>query len=202
MDRNSFLRGFGTGVLFTAIILGISCLIRTSDSSVVRRARALGMVYEEAGSVFDEKERAVSGSAAETEKTTGQGDTSTADKAQSGKSTNASKETASPSGTDENKNSSDDQKKDGNEEIKETFDKEKKKAEQEFEEAERSFSVQAGEWSSIVSDNLEAQGLIEDASAFDAYLEEYGYSSRIRAGNYTIPEDATFEEIAKILTGQ
>ena len=29
MDKRSFIRGFGMGVLFAAVILGISCLMRT-----------------------------------------------------------------------------------------------------------------------------------------------------------------------------
>ncbi len=39
------MRGFGTGVLFAAVILGISCLMRTSDTAVIRKARQLGMTY-------------------------------------------------------------------------------------------------------------------------------------------------------------
>ena len=49
MDKKSFLRGFGTGVLFVAVILGISCLIRTSDSAVISRARKLGMTFSTSG---------------------------------------------------------------------------------------------------------------------------------------------------------
>ena len=49
MDKKSFLRGFGTGVLFVAVILGISCLIRTSDSAVLSRARKLGMTFSPSG---------------------------------------------------------------------------------------------------------------------------------------------------------
>lgn len=45
MDKKSFMRGFGTGVLFAAVILGISCLMRTSDTAVIRKARQLGMTY-------------------------------------------------------------------------------------------------------------------------------------------------------------
>ena len=44
--KKTFWRGFGSGVLFAAVILGISCLIRTSDAQVVARAKKLGMVYE------------------------------------------------------------------------------------------------------------------------------------------------------------
>ena len=52
MDKKSFLRGFGTGVLFVAVILGISCLIRTSDSAVISRARKLGMTFSTSGKII------------------------------------------------------------------------------------------------------------------------------------------------------
>ena len=45
MNKKSFLRGFGAGVLFVTVILGISCLIRTSDSAVITRAKKLGMTF-------------------------------------------------------------------------------------------------------------------------------------------------------------
>ena len=44
MNKKSFLRGFGSGVLFTAVILGTSAMLRTSDSYVRSRALKLGMV--------------------------------------------------------------------------------------------------------------------------------------------------------------
>ena len=40
--KKTFWRGFGAGVLFAAVILGISCLLRTSDAQVVARAKKLG----------------------------------------------------------------------------------------------------------------------------------------------------------------
>ena len=46
MNKKSFLRGFGIGVLFAAVILGISFTVRTSDSYVVSKAKELGMVYK------------------------------------------------------------------------------------------------------------------------------------------------------------
>ena len=33
--KKTFWRGFGAGVLFAAVILGISCLLRTSDAQAV-----------------------------------------------------------------------------------------------------------------------------------------------------------------------
>ena len=46
MDKKPFLRGFGTGVLFAAAILGISFTIRTSEPATIARAKKLGMVFE------------------------------------------------------------------------------------------------------------------------------------------------------------
>lgn len=63
-----------------------------------------------------------------------------------------------------------------------------------------SFVVERGQSSYSVSKALEDAGLVEDASEFDQYLEENGYSKRISVGTYEIPVDASQEEIAKIIT--
>jgi cell division protein YceG involved in septum cleavage len=47
---------------------------------------------------------------------------------------------------------------------------------------------------------LEALDIISDATEFDTYLEENGYSDDIKAGTFNISLDATFEEIAKEIT--
>lgn len=60
--------------------------------------------------------------------------------------------------------------------------------------------VQRGQGSYGVAEDLMEAGLIEDAAAFDRYLEENGYSKRINPGTYEIPMDSTEEEIAKIIT--
>lgn len=60
--------------------------------------------------------------------------------------------------------------------------------------------VQRGQGSYGVAEDLMEAGLIEDAAAFDLYLEENGYSKRINPGTYEIPMDSTEEEIAKIIT--
>lgn len=62
------------------------------------------------------------------------------------------------------------------------------------------FVVQRGQSSYGVAEALAEAGLIEDAAAFDQYLEGNGYSKRINAGTYEIPVDSTEEEIAKIIT--
>lgn len=62
------------------------------------------------------------------------------------------------------------------------------------------FVIQRGQSSYGVAKALAEAGLIEDASAFDQYLESNGYSKRINSGTYEIPVDSTEEEIAKIIT--
>lgn len=62
------------------------------------------------------------------------------------------------------------------------------------------FVIWSGQSSYGVAKALAEAGLIEDAAAFDQYLESNGYSKRINSGTYEIPADSTEEEIAKIIT--
>ena len=185
MDKKSFIRGFGVGVLFTAMILGISCLIRTSDSAVVRRAKALGMEYgtgEE--SLFRETGAASRGAASEDR--------------EAQKTQKPVKNTATPAPTKKKVSG-----KKSNKEDDETkaIEREIQKMEQQAGAASRQITISAGDWSSDVSRRLEAMDIISDANDFDSYLEKSGYSGKIKAGTYTIPPNATYEQIARAITG-
>ena len=57
-----------------------------------------------------------------------------------------------------------------------------------------------GDSSYTVSMRLEEAGLVADAREFDAYLVDNGYSRSIRAGTYTIPIGASWEEIVDIIS--
>lgn len=188
MDKKSFIRGFGTGVLFATLILGISCLIRTSDSAVIRRAKALGMGYVvEDDSLFSSDKASTKGAVS----ADGQKETKDSSKA---KKTN--KPTQTPESTETVK------KKEDISDQKDTLDKEKEKMEKEFQDAGKEFTIRAGEWSSEVSRRLEEMNLISDAEEFDAYLEKNGYSDEIRAGTFEISSGADFDEIARTITSR
>lgn len=58
----------------------------------------------------------------------------------------------------------------------------------------------SGEGSYTVSRRLEEAGLVADAKEFNQYLIDNGYSRSIRAGAYTIPVGASWEEIVDIIT--
>ena len=62
--------------------------------------------------------------------------------------------------------------------------------------------ISAGESSVSVSKKLAQAGLVEDATAYDAYLCSYGYDKRITVGSHPIPYGASLEEIAKIITSK
>lgn len=59
--------------------------------------------------------------------------------------------------------------------------------------------VSRGDSSYTVCRKLEEAGLVEDAQEFDNYLTEKGYSRTIRTGTYRIPVGSTWEEIAEII---
>ncbi len=61
------------------------------------------------------------------------------------------------------------------------------------------FTVNSGESSYTVAKNLESMGLVESASAFDTYLCEKGYDTKIHAGSFSFSEGMTEEEIASKL---
>lgn len=62
-----------------------------------------------------------------------------------------------------------------------------------------SFRIASGSNSYTVSKELAALGLVEDASAFDTFLCDNGYSKRIRVGTYEILPGTSEEDIAKMI---
>ena len=63
-------------------------------------------------------------------------------------------------------------------------------------------TIARGDSSTNVARKLEELGVITDYKAFDRFLAENGDDKRIKAKAFTIPKDATWEEIAKIITNK
>ena len=63
-------------------------------------------------------------------------------------------------------------------------------------------TINSGSGSYTVSKMLEENLLIDNAEEFDKYLISNGYSRKIRVGTHEIPTDATWEEIADIISGK
>lgn len=186
MDKKSFMRGFGAGVLFAAVILGTSCLLRTSDAAVIRKAKQLGMTYAVKEEPLFRTSAPVSGGAA-----------SVPDRSLSVTTVPQKKKAAKIQTTPKPDKVL--QKKQTDEEA---FRKEKDAMKKDFEESSKELTIEAGDWSAQVSRKLEDMDIISDADAFDRYMEKYGYSDKIKAGNYSISQGADFGTIAKEITSK
>jgi hypothetical protein len=175
-----FLRGFGVGVVLTAIILCVVYRVNTPEQSVVEQAKELGMVFPEGTAApltatGQAAENTVSPEPKETVKTAKETPKETAEKTpvETPEATKKTKKTQQPQAT-----------KESTEETKGT-----------------KFTVRGGLLSSSVAREMMEAGIIESDTALDDYLEESGYAREVIAGTYFIPEGATYEEIAKIITG-
>ena len=186
MDKKSFIRGFGTGILFASVILGTSCLMRTSDAAVIRKAKQLGMTYAVKEEPLFQTSAPVSGGAASvSDKNTFATDVPQKKKAAKTQVTKKPDKILQKKKTDE-----------------ESFQKEKDTMKKDFEKSSRELTIEAGDWSAQVSRKLEDMDIISDADAFDRYMEKYGYSDKIKAGNYSISKGADFGTIAKEITSK
>ncbi len=62
-------------------------------------------------------------------------------------------------------------------------------------------TIGSGDGSYTVSNKLVDVGAIESADDFDTFLCNNGYDKKIRTGTYTIPANASEEQMARIITG-
>lgn len=219
MKNQSFWRGFGVGVLFASIILGISCMIRTSDSQVVSRAKKLGMVYEKQEEMVtaklenQEKAKAspvVSGEvAASAEKTKApvkkEEPKQTESVAAPTPEVDDVKKDSSPKDDSTGKKNS---KKDNSgkdtslADEKKKMEDEKKNMQETIQKQSKNLEIKVGDWSSTVSSRLESMGIIKSATDFDKYLNDHGYSASINAGTYKVSPGDSYRELAKKITGK
>ena len=61
-------------------------------------------------------------------------------------------------------------------------------------------TIVSGMWSDRVARELQAIGAVEDAADFDQFLVKNGYANRIVVGTFEIPANASYEQIARIIT--
>lgn len=199
MNKKSFWRGFGIGVLFAAIILGTSCLIRTSDARVIAKAKKLGMVFAENNStVVDKNSKKEDNSASakpgeETDK-----------KRQETKSSDIPAETENPKAvpTPESDDTSEKSHQKATKKPADSMDMddEKNRMEKDIRNEAQQLEIKAGDLSSTVSARLKKMGIIDDATDFDLYLSQNGYGESISAGTYTVSPGDSYQDIANKIT--
>ena len=62
-------------------------------------------------------------------------------------------------------------------------------------------TIKSGDSSYTVAKKLADVGVVISAQSFDTYLCQNGYDKRLHTGTFTIPADASDEQIARIVTG-
>lgn len=197
MKLRYYLRGVGTGILVTAIIMGIALGGQNNfmtEEQIKEKAKELGMVEESllsevAEDVQDEQKN----KSEETQELKEVQETNEA------LETNEAQETEEVQVTKEVQ--------DTQEEIQP--DEETMKEEtiedlpiQEETAAPVMIEVVGGESSVSISKKLEAAGLITSAKEYDQYLCNQGYDKKIIVGKHEVPIDADYETIAKIITSK
>ncbi len=196
MKFKYFLRGLGTGIIFTTII----CLVAfqgadnktITDKEVIEKAKTLGMVEKEE-SVKDmlAQKKDTSSEVSETPK-----ETSTTEA--------VSEENPTREETTEEKLEKKDTKKTSTEkkttEEKTTEEKttEKKTTEQSANQKGEmvTITIKGGSTSFPICQELQKLGMIQDATDFDNYLIKNGYANRISVGTHTLTIGMSYKEIA------
>lgn len=188
MERKYYLRGLGIGIVVTAIIMGIATSGKRgmTDEEIIARAKELGMVENTVLSEKTEEE-------AETEATV---DIANAEDATE---KSAIEETKKPeTSTEQKQNTTEETKKpETSTERQTTADKK----EDITSAVVKTITVNSGDGSYTVAKKLAEAGVVTSAENFDTYLCQNGYDKKLRTGNFSIPADASDEQIARIVTG-
>lgn len=226
MKFKYYLRGAGIGMITATIILAIAFLFHKgtmSDAEVIERALELGMVMDEnpqGSTLSDTMDGKQDGQAGAENTVTDTGisdadtgvsdaDTVLADTGISDADTSADtgvSDTDTSADTDVSDTSADTADPDVDVDDTDTSaapepDTDQQKPKEEKEKDTVTIVIRAGDVSRIISHRVARAGLVESAEEFNDYLGANDYDNRLRPGTYEIKKGATFEEIAKILTG-
>lgn len=221
MKLKYFLRGLGSGVVITALILSIAHggdKETMSDQEIIRRAEQLGMVQQERD-LLAEATKSPTITNEVTPTVTGEA----TDKNFTDDILAMATEVAKPSKEAEPTEEVTPTKKAKSEEVVPTKEAAPTKAEATVTPAKeptatpepskeatvtpatgekKVITIVSGMWSDQVARELQAMGVVENAIDFDQYLIKNGYANRIVVGTFQIPEQASYEEIAKIITSR
>jgi type IV secretory pathway VirB10-like protein len=220
MERKYYLRGLGLGIVVTAIIMGmmLSGKEKMSDEDVIARAKELGMVEDTvlSDSINDAKAEAAAAAEAEAaEEPEIETETTQTDVADPETETEKKTETETkpetevqnePAVEDEDASEPDDSLKDSKQTDSTKNDtsvnsKTDTAANKVINTEPKTITVGSGDGSYTVAKKLADAGVVSSAQSYDEYLCSNGYDKKLRTGTFTIPANATEEQIAKIVTG-
>ena len=230
MRLKYYLRGVGIGIVVTTIIFMISISLHKNDTEPQNSAAENDKSTTVSEAEENAQKADVAGTETESADTgkTDLADTQAADKADADKPDKNESDVKQPDASKTDEDNSDEKKpsedtakdntasgqqssdketesKKKNTEKKNTEKKNTEKKSTEKKSTEKNtekvrFEIKGGEYSDTVCQKLKAAGLIDDAKAFNEFLVQKDYDNGILPGIYDIPKDATYEEIAALLT--
>lgn len=224
MKLKYYLRGLGTGIIVTALILGISYAVSVdktmTDEEVLARAKQLGwsestvlseMVKVPEEDAPQEEQNTINAETEDITETKTETETEDITETETETETEDIAETEVETETEDIADAEDVTETEGISEV--TAEDEVTDSEDVLESGNKQFgmpdeagtvtiTIVRGDSSDSVSRMLEEAGLVDSASAYDKYLCQNGYDKSIRVGKFDIPADATGEEIAKMITGR
>ena len=181
MKLKYYLRGLGIGIIVTTILLMIAFALHKptmSDADIIARAKQLGMVMPEDEEPLQDTETTESTEVTAVPETEAAQieEQVTADETENPESEMTDTEVATEVSSE------------ANEENNTAVNA-----------APYTLVVNRGDVCRIVCENLQANGVVDDAEAFRKFLGQKGFASSISVGSYSIPYGLDYEEIYQIL---
>ena len=224
MELKYYLRGLGLGIIVTAIIMAAvsPASQKMTDAEVIRRAKQLGMTEEKVLSDSAAKNEDASGEDASGEADSpdenASGDeneeqpqekekavSAQAPAERNAQNTQAQAQVQTQTQTKPEPIDAEPEEPDASE-VGEDVELERQEAEETntslpVSDTPMVVTIGSGDGSYAVSKKLADVGAISSPENFDTFLCENGYDKRIRPGTYTIPTNASDEQMARIITG-
>lgn len=199
MRLKYYLRGLGLGILFAVFIMMVGYRNHgslMSDSEIIEKAKALGMVETEdsSGMKNDKKTDNKTDKKSDKKTDTSEPDTTIAD-------TSAAEDTQT--GTDntdaDNIAGTADADTTAPSDVAAT-DSAASDAAQPQQNTTFTVTVGSGDTCRMIAERLQAAGIIDDAEKFRAYMGQKGVDQFIADGSHEIPYGASYDDIINILT--
>ncbi|MDF2589391.1 MAG: hypothetical protein K0S41_3232 [Anaerocolumna sp.] len=214
MKLKYYLRGIGVGILFSTILLSVAFRVSSksefSDDEIIKRAEALGMVMKDDNNLkLDDLLEPTSTPEITPPETQVSSTPETSDTDVEPTTTPIVEVTAAPTSEptnnpDESNNTSTD-----NTTVEPTSEPTNttveptsvptKNEEDNSDIKVITVEILNGMSSENVSSLLKNSGVINDDKEFNKYMREHGFTTKIKVGEYKIPVDSTFEQIANFI---
>ena len=183
MKLRYFIRGLGLGIIFGTLIMLVAHLKsddnNITDKEIEEKAVKLGMVWPDEATATDAGEEDVSDMVTD-EVAKATTEVITTEMATTEATTTEKKTTEATT-------------------EKKTTEKEKKTTEKNTY-TEATITVTGGMGSNQVAELLEEAGIVDNAEAFDNYLNSQGISNKIQVSTFKFNSGMTYEDIASKLT--